>query len=245
MDVKDALAASCRPAPQPALVQRQVFVAGNIGELGEKVLNRLLSAREYAHVTVAARAPLRSAHAKLIVHPLDTAHLETATLPDDVQDVVCCISGKSGFHKRDNAYLPLEAEQVVPIAQAARRAGAQRFLLVSPMSAWLQMSASQAALFGEMELALMRVELPSTIVLRPSRDGDQAADGSFLDRFAAGWLSVLKGYLVPHSLQQLRSDVIARAAVHFLSTAEPGFKVISAREIHAWAHPDAGPRRGI
>lgn len=245
MNVKDALAAGSRPVLPPAAAQRHVFVAGNVGELGEKVLNRLLSAREYAHVTVAARAPLRSAHAKLIVHPLDTAHLEAASLPAGVQDVVCCISGKAGFHRRDNAYVPILSEQIVGIAQAARRAGAERFLLVSPMSAWLQMSAAQAALFGEMELALMRCELPCTIVLRPSRDEDQVSKGSLIERFAAGWLSILKGYLVPQSLQQLRSEVIARAAVHFLGTAEPGFKVISAREIHAWAHPEAGPRRGI
>jgi len=245
LNVTDALAAANRPAPAAAPAQRHVFVAGNVGELGEKLLNRLLSSSTYAQVSVASRAPLRSAHAKLTVHPFDPAHAAAAGLPDAVQDVVCCISGKAGFYKRDNAYVPVTTEQAASIAEAAQRAGAQRFLLVSPMSAWLQLSAAQAALFGELELALMQVELPATIVLRPSRNEEQSAAGSLLDRFAAGWLSVLKGYLTPPSLQQLRSDVIARAAVHFLQTAEPGFKVISGREIHAWAHPDAGPRRGF
>lgn len=245
MDVKDALAAIGRPAPRPAPAQRDVFVAGNVGVLGEKVLNHLLSSPLFSRVTVAARAPLRSAHARLAVHPLDMQHLDTAALPPGTQDVVCCISGQAGFHKRDDAYVPIAEAQVLPLAAAAARAGAQRFLLVSPLSAWLQLSAAQAASFGAMELALMRMALPTVIVLRPSGDDERSAAGSLLDRFAAGWLAVLKGYLVPHSLQQLRSDVIARAAVHFLRSAEPGFKVISARDIHAWAYPDIGPRRGI
>lgn len=245
MNVNDALAAINKPAQKPASAQRKVMVLGNVGNLGEKVLNHLLSSSAYSHVTVAARAPLRSAHAKLIVHPLDMAQPDTLQLPPGVQDVVCCISGKANFHKRDQAYIPLEPDNVASVAAAARRAGVERFLLVSPMSSWLQMTAAQAASFGALELALLRCDLPSTIVLRPSEGEDGVLQGTLLARFAAGWLSILKAYLVPQSMQQLRSDVLARAAVHFLSTAEPGFKVMSARDIHAWAHPGAGLRRGI
>jgi uncharacterized protein YbjT (DUF2867 family) len=244
VNVTDALAAINKPAPKPASTQRNVLILGNVGDLGEKVLNHLLSSHTYSYVTVAARAPMRSAHAKLIVHPLGDLY-SGIDLPRGVQDVVCCISGKANFHKRDQAYVPVEPGDVLPIAEAAQRAGAERFLLISPMSSWLQMTAAQAASFGELELALMRCDLPSIVVLRPSQDDDGIVQGSLVERFAAGWLSVLKGYLVPQSLQQLRSDVIARAAIHFLATAEPGFKVIAARDIHTWAHPDAGPRRGI
>jgi uncharacterized protein YbjT (DUF2867 family) len=245
VNVTDALAAINKPVQKAASAQRTVMVLGNVGDLGEKVLNRLLSSSAYSHVTVAARAPMRSAHAKLIVHPLDMAQRDAIQLPPGIQDVVCCISGKANFHKRDQAYIPLEPGDVVSVAAAARKAGVERFLLVSPMSSWLQMTAAQAASFGELELALLRCDLPSTLVLRPSQDDDGMAQGTLLARFAAGWLSILKGYLVPQSMQQLRSEVLARAAVHFLAAAEPGFKVISARDIHAWAHPGAGPRRGI
>jgi uncharacterized protein YbjT (DUF2867 family) len=165
--------------------------------------------------------------------------------PDGVRDVVCCISGKENWHKRDQAYVPVRPEDVLPIAQSAHRAGIERFLLVSPMTAWQQLSAVDAAAFGEVELALQQHSLPCTVVLRPSRDEDAAQAAGFLERFAAGWLSVLKGYLTPQSFQHLRSDLIAKAAVHFLSTAEPGFRVVGARDIHAWAHPEAGLRRGI
>lgn len=242
--VTDAIAAIERPV-RNVVTQREALLIGNIGDLGEKLLNHLLSSSEYSHVRVAARSPLRSAHAKLIVEPIGDGKPDTWRWPDTVQDVLCCISGKENWHKRDQAYVPVRAEDVTAIARAAQRAGVARFLLVSPMAAWLQLSAVEAAAFGEVELALQRESLPSTVVLRPSRDDDNQPGGTLLDRFAAGWLSILKSYLTPQSFQHLRSDLIAKAAVHFLTRAEPGFRVIGARDIHAWAHPESGPRRGI
>lgn len=244
VSVTDAIAAIERPVTKPA-IQRQALLIGNIGDLGEKLLNRLLSASEYSHVRVAARAPLRSAHAKLIVEPLGDAGPSEWNWSGEVQDVLCCISGKENWHKRDQAYVPVRADEVAAIARTAQRLKAQRFLLVSPMTAWQQLSAVDAAAFGEVELALQHNSLPATVVLRPSRDEEGQGGDSLLSRFAAGWLSVLKGYLTPQSFQHLRSDLIAKAAVHFLTTAEPGFRVVGARDIHHWAHPDAGPRRGF
>lgn len=244
VSVTEAIAAIERPVAKPT-IQRQALLIGNIGDLGEKLLNHLLSTSEYSHVRVAARAPLRSAHAKLIVEPLGDAGPSTWQWSDEVQDVLCCISGKENWHKRDQAYVPVRAEDVAEIALAAQRMNTQRFLLVSPMTAWQQLSAVDAAAFGEVELALQQHSLPATVVLRPSRDEDGQAGESLLSRFAAGWLSVLKGYLTPQSFQHLRSDLIAKAAVHFLTTAEPGFRVVGARDIHHWAHPDAGLRRGF
>ncbi|MDX2218142.1 MAG: hypothetical protein SF172_03900 [Burkholderiales bacterium] len=244
VSVTDAIAAIERPVAK-ATIQRQALLIGNIGDLGEKLLNHLLSTSEYSHVRVAARAPLRSAHAKLIVEPLGDAGPAAWQWSAEVQDVLCCISGKENWHKRDQAYVPVRADDVAAIALAAQRMNTQRFLLVSPMTAWQQLSAVDAAAFGEVELALQQNSLPATVVLRPSRDEDGQAGESLLSRFAAGWLSVLKGYLTPQSFQHLRSDLIAKAAVHFLTTAEPGFRVVGARDIHHWAHPEAGPRRGF
>lgn len=244
VSVTDAIAAIERPVAKP-VVQREVLLIGNVGDLGEKLLNRLLSAGEYSHVRVASRSPLRSAHAKLIVEPMGDGKPDEWRWPAGVEDVMCCISGKENWHKRDQAYVPVRPEDVPAIARSAQRAGIQRFLLVSPMAAWQQLSAVDAAAFGEVELSLQQHSLPSTIVLRPSRDDEQQGGASLLARFAAGWLSVLKGYLTPQSFQHLRSDLVAKAAVHFLTQAEPGFRVVGARDIHAWAHPDAGPRRGF
>ena len=244
ISVTDAIAAIERPVPK-VVTQREVLLIGNIGDLGEKLLNRLLSAGEYSHVRVAARSPLRSAHAKLIVEPLGDGAPAEWRWPDSVQDVLVCISGKENYHKRDQAYVPVRPDDVSAIAEAAHRMGAGRFLLVSPMTAWQQLSAVDAAAFGDVELALQRNSLPATVVLRPSRDDDNQTGDTMLDRFAAGWLSILKGYLTPQSFQHLRSDLVAKAAVHFLAHAEPGFRVIGARDIHAWAHPAAGPRRSI
>lgn len=249
VSVTDAIAAIQRPGPQsaPRAGSREALLVGNIGDLGEKLLNHLLSNTTYSHVRVAARSALRSAHAKLIVQAVGKVDGEDASawsLPP-VQDVLCCISGRGNYHKRDQAYVPVRAEDVVAIARAAQAAGVQRFLLVSPMSAWQQLSAAEASAFGEVEIALAQERLPSTVILRPSRDEDANADASLMQRFANGWLSVVKGYLTPQSFQHLRSDVIAKAAVHFLAHAEPGLTVLSARDIHAWAHPDAGLRRSI
>jgi uncharacterized protein YbjT (DUF2867 family) len=242
--VTDAIAAIERPVAKP-VVQREVLLIGNIGDLGEKLLNRLLSAGEYSHVRVASRSPLRSAHAKLIVEPMGEGNPADWRWPANVRDVLCCISGKENWHKRDQAYVPVRPEDIKVIAESARSAGIERFLLVSPMTAWQQLSAVDAAAFGEVELALQQHGLPATVVLRPSQDDDPAHGATLMARFAAGWVSVLKGYLTPQSFQHLRSDVIAKAAVHFLAHAEPGFRVVGARDIHAWVHPEAGPRRSI
>lgn len=230
-----ALVAPGEPAARPQ-ASRTALALGTVGRVGEELINCLLESPAYSSLHVAVEATLASTLPRLKPWLLEPGALDLPSrsgsemvLPS-VDDVFCCIGGTRSRFGRDRAYFPVRAEQIPALARMAARAGARRFVLLSPLSAFLQWSAPAGGAIHVREMELVGLGFESLVILRPTSDY-VAGKGRFLERLIAWGAKTVMEIVIPPRLQPLRARLIAQAAICAATTFDPGVHIVDGRRI--------------
>tara|TARA_B100000676_G_scaffold281481_1_gene306557 strand:+ start:809 stop:1483 length:675 start_codon:yes stop_codon:yes gene_type:complete len=147
---------------------RKALLLGATGLVGSDCLANLLEREEYQQVCVLSRRPLAVKHPKLEVHVIDFDEIEASQLHFQVDDVFCCLGTTMKKAGSRQAFRHVDHDLVVLAGQMAQRAGVQRFLVVSAVNANARSPFFYARVKGQMERALMKLELPLLAILQPS-----------------------------------------------------------------------------
>ena len=239
----DNALASATTSGSTARAARSALALGTVGRIGEELINCLLESPAYNSVSVGVEAPLRSVVPRLQPWQVsaaalaDLARAEPADLEvPRVDDVFCCISEARSHFKRDQAYVQLRKEQIPALARLAARRGAKRFILLAPLSAFLQLSASTAGLIDVRESDLVNLGFEALIIARPTADY-ATAQGNVLERLIGWGAKAIMQIMIPQRLQPLRARQIAQAAVNAASLLGTGVHIVGAHEIAELAAP--------
>lgn len=229
-----------RAAPLNRPPGRSALAIGTVGRTGEALINSLLAHPDYATVHVAVEAPLRSTLPRLRPWRIDPDALARPGDPagcalPPVDDVYCYIDGSRSYYGRDRAYVPASAGQVPELARLAAAAGARRFILVSPLAAFLQLAAPAGGALHLREIDLIRLGFETLAILRPTTTGG-GGRGNLLERLVARGASAMLDILMPQGLQPLSPHRIAQAALTAAALG-PGVHLIGGDRIAALA-PD-------
>jgi uncharacterized protein YbjT (DUF2867 family) len=147
---------------------RIALVAGPTGLIGRSLLQRLLNDPAYTEVRALSRRALRLQHPRLRVHLADYADLTALGDALAVDDVFCCLGTTLTDAGSRAAFEDVDYRMVVDLARAARRAGAQQFLVVSAVGASRHALAFYSRVKGRMESAVSALDYPAVHILRPS-----------------------------------------------------------------------------
>ncbi len=147
---------------------RKALLLGATGLVGNDCLANLLESDEYEQVRVLCRRPLSIEHPKLDVHVVDLDQIEACQAYFQVDDVFCCLGTTMKKAGSRQAFRHVDHDLVVLAGQMALRAGVQRFLVVSAVNAKARSPFFYARVKGQMEKALVKLELPLLAILQPS-----------------------------------------------------------------------------
>ncbi|MEO8628293.1 MAG: hypothetical protein ABI612_09370 [Betaproteobacteria bacterium] len=222
-------------------MSRSALAIGTVGRIGEELLNTLLESAAYRSVSVAVEAPLQSMMPRLrpwqigaaVLDGVAEAALANVSMPH-VDDVFCCISDSRSHFKRDQAYVSVRAEQISALARLAVGQGAKRFVLLSPLSAFLQLSAAHDSVISLNEAALASMAFETIIIMRPTAEHAIAGSG-WLERLIGWGAKAIMEIITPQRLQPLRARQIAQAAVNAAQTLGPGLHVVTGQQIRELA----------
>lgn len=145
---------------------RLALIAGATGLVGERCLARLLEHPAYSRITAWSRRPLPQAHAKLAVELVDFDALPS--VPAGCSDVFCCLGTTIRKAGTPAAFRRVDHDYPVALAERARAAGVQRFLLVSALGADAQSTNFYLRVKGETERGIAALGLPRHLFLQPS-----------------------------------------------------------------------------
>lgn len=195
------------PAPRIALL------AGASGLVGGHCLRLLLADPAYGRVIALGRRALPLQHAKLDQKLVDFAHI--ADLVPRADDVYCCLGTtikKAGsqavFHKVDHDY-------VVALAEAAKQAGARRFLLVSAVGAKPRSRIFYNRVKGEVERDVSAVAFAAVHIFRPSLLLGERPESRPFERLAFPLFKALTPLLVGplRNSRAIAAATVARAMI--------------------------------
>jgi len=145
---------------------KHALLAGASGLVGERCLARLLDHPAYSRITAWSRRPLASAHAKLAVELVDFDALPP--VPADCIEVFCCLGTTIRIAGSEDAFRRVDHDYPVALAERAKAAGVQRFLMVSSLGANAGSPVFYSRVKGETERDVAAVGLPRHVFLRPS-----------------------------------------------------------------------------
>ena len=200
---------------------------GATGLVGQLVLARLLASPLVTQVTAPTRRPLDIQHPRLH-NPV----VDFEALPEDapwwaVDAVICTLGTTMAAAGSRAAFRRVDHDYPLQVAQLACRHGAQSYALNSATGASARSSIFYNRVKGELEDALVALDYPSLVLVRPGLiDGDReqprAAEGRALV------VSRLLRPLLPMKWRPSRATRIADALVDGALHPQPGCSVVDA-----------------
>ncbi|MBB09675.1 MAG: hypothetical protein CL550_01805 [Alcanivorax sp.] len=172
---------------------RKALLLGATGLVGQDCLANLLESDEYDQVRVLCRRPLSVEHLKLDVQVIDLDDMQACQSSFQVDDVFCCLGTTMKKAGSRQAFRHVDHDLVVLAGQMALRAGVQRFLVVSAVNANSRSPFFYSRVKGQMERALIKLELPLLAILQPSLLRGQREDR----RPAEDWGNIFNRVIEP------------------------------------------------
>ena len=219
--------------------RKNVVIAGASGVVGARALHHLLASGDVGGVIALGRRLLPVQHEKLISRVVDLRN-ETATaaeIPHGTAVAICCLGTTLKRAGSKEAFRAVDHDAVVAFAEAARKKGAQRFVIVSSVGANPRAGNFYLRTKGETEEALARLGYPQLTILRPSFIDDEGARDEYrpLERLTlpvARFVFAVAGKTSRYA--PVSADVIGKAIVRlaFDDTTER-VRIVDSEALHA------------
>jgi hypothetical protein len=211
-----------RPATQAPLPT--ALALGMIGALGEELLAQLVGSTELAAVYAAVTQPIGTASPRF--RPWVPDHGVIA-----VDEAWVCLTDAEPFVPRASPMQRYRAADVPRAARLARRCGARRFVLVAPLSALLQMSATTLVLDPEAEITLREMGFAQLVIVRPTAAEARDAGRGWMQRLVNAAGRAVADIVLPGYTQVPSARTAARAIVAAARAAPEGTTVLGARDL--------------
>lgn len=144
------------------------LIAGHTGLVGRHLLAGLLQGLRYARVKAVGRRAPALTHSNLEPIITELGALASIGTRLAADDVFCCLGTTLRQAGSRAAFEQVDYHMVVDLARAAHAAGAQRFFLVSSLSASARSRIFYSRVKGRAEDAVSAVGYTSVHILRPS-----------------------------------------------------------------------------
>ena len=146
------------------------LLAGASGLAGGYLLDALLAAPDFARVYAITRRPLGREHARLANRIVQFDRLEAQLKGLVCHTAFCCLgvsSSSSAAARSEQVSRQVELDYVLAFARAARAGRAQRFVLLSCVTADSRSRSAPLRMKSEAEEALETLGFPSLDILQP------------------------------------------------------------------------------
>ena len=222
-----------------AAAPRVALSLGGVGALGEELLAALVASPRYRMVYVALKQAIGSASAKY--RPWVPGSI--AIVADDAY---VCVTDADSFVPKASPVRTVSADALVDAARIARDAGVRRLVVVSPLSALLQLNAASHTISSEQELALVDMRFETLVIVHPTRGDGAATAGGWMGRMVQAMARSVLEIMLPSQVQALHPRTAAKAILAIVERLPPGVHVVGARELLAIVEqsmPALAPRR--
>lgn len=235
----DSAATDRMPKSRPGEAARTALALGLVGALGEELLAQLVASSDYRLVHVGVTQPIASAAARF--HPWVVG--QGVVLADAAY---VCLAGPETFVPAGSPLRAFATGELLEAARIARDCGARRLVVVAPLDALLQMSATAAAIASADEIELARMGFDSVLIVRPTAADDACSAGPWIARLVRAAGRTLADIMLPAYARTLSAKTAACAIVEAARTARLGVTVLGARDLLAIVEakwPRLAPKR--
>lgn len=217
---------SFHAAMQESASTTSVWLTGATGLVGNSVLTELAADPAFGPIVALARRQLSSVPARVEQRIVDFDALEAALSGEKVDVAICCLGTTIKVAGSQEAFRRVDFDYVLAFANAAKAAGATRFLVITAVGADPRSLVFYNRVKGEAEEALRGLGFESLVIARPSLLIGERSEVRVSERLAAPL-----SRLLPKSLRGIEGSTVARALVRLAKDAGRGSRVVSSGEL--------------
>lgn len=152
----------------PIKQTKTALVAGATGAVGKALLFQLLEDENYLRVIVAVRNAIPFKHHKLTQVVVNFNELQTYQTQLVADDVFCCLGTTINDAGSKEAFMKVDFDYVVNLANLCKQNGTKQFFMVSSLGAKLNSAIFYNHVKGLTEDALQKIGFDALVVVRPS-----------------------------------------------------------------------------
>ncbi len=214
-----------RGAPAADAPRRTALLLGAGGRLGERMLDQMLGQAEYERVYAWSRQPVNGTVLKLV--SVDT--------PDALRadDVYCIIGSSDDMSRHTGVYHTISEDDILALAQQVLANGARRFVLVTPISAFVQPAALHSKLQNIQELDLAALPFESLVIVRPSTWSMAQRHDGWFTRMMRGAIDQVTYTMAGKRNMPMTAQRVAQVTVAHAVAAGPGLTILEPDHLRA------------
>jgi uncharacterized protein YbjT (DUF2867 family) len=143
------------------------LLAGATGLVGATLLDILVEAGDFSRVVAVTRRPLAREHPRLANRTVQFDKIATQFAGFTCHTVFCCLGTTIRAAGSEQEFRNVDVDYVLAVARVAQAAQAQRFIVLSSVGANAQSKNFYLRTKGEMEEALVEMNLAAVDILQP------------------------------------------------------------------------------
>ena len=144
------------------------LLAGATGLVGTTLLDILLESDDFSRVVAVTRRPLAREHPRLANRTVQFDKLAPQFAGFSCHSVFCCLGTTIRAAGSEEGFRKVDVDYVLALARVAQAAQAQRFIVLSSVGADAHSKNFYLRTKGEMEEALVKMNLTALDILQPS-----------------------------------------------------------------------------
>ncbi len=203
----------------------RALVAGATGLVGQSLVEELLGDPAFTEIYLLVRRPTSIIqNPRIIEITVDFNHDLLPLVPEQVDVCYCCLGTTMKQAGSKEAFVLVDYEYVVRLAEACKKKGVNHFGVISAMGANAKSSIFYNRTKGEMENALIRLNFPRLSVFRPSLLIGNRAENRLGERVGIVFNNALN-FLIPEKYKGIHVEDVAKAMHRVALEQENGYRV--------------------
>ena len=216
---------------------KTAIILGATGLTGSILLQKLIADNNYTSTKLFSRSLSKVSSNKVVEFIVDLQKPTTFAKDFIADEVFCCIGTTAAKTKDMKQYKAIDFGIPVTAATLAKKNGIPSYLVVSAMGANASSVVFYNKIKGEMEQAILALNIEKTHILRPSLIGGNRTEFRLGERIGQGMMSLLNPLFVG-SLQKykmIHPDAIATCLLK-LANSRHQQQIFSSDEIQKLAN---------
>ncbi|MFD2563826.1 nucleoside-diphosphate sugar epimerase [Aquimarina rubra] len=183
---------------------KTAIILGATGLTGGILLKTLLDDDRYATIKLFSRKTVGISHPKIEEHLINMLQLKTVATDFIADDVYCCIGTTNAKTPDKGLYRTIDYGIPVTAAQLCQQNGIKTFIVISALGANPKSRVFYNRTKGEMEEAVLELQITKTHILQPSLIGGKRNEKRAGEYFFKQLMRVIDPLLIG-SLKKYRS----------------------------------------
>ncbi len=213
--------------------KKTAIILGATGLTGDILLKKLLIDQRYDKIKIFTRKPLRLENKKVTEILCNLLELDNYKENFFGNEVFCCIGTTTKKTPDKELYKKIDYGIPVSAAKLCNDNGIKTFAVMSSMGANAKSSIFYNGTKGEMEQAVLELNIENTYVIRPSMIGGNRNEFRIAEKIGSILMKVLNPIFIG-TLRKYRiidADIIANAMIE-LANNEVDEQIIESDQIH-------------